>query len=61
MKKPYDFKVLSNRTCKIEGCNKKIKKNIIDRNPDADLCYRHFMEFERMHPRFIKKRTPAKI
>ena len=36
MKKNHKFNVMSNKTC---GCGRKIKQNIVDRQPAANLCY----------------------
>jgi len=37
-----DFKVLSDRKCKHEGCRKQLKQNLVMRNPYADYCYKHW-------------------
>lgn len=34
----HDYRVLSNVTC-ICGCARKIKQNVLDRQPDARKCY----------------------
>lgn len=36
-KKPYKYNVLSNVRCII--CNKRLKKNVVERKPTADKCY----------------------
>ncbi len=36
MKKNHKFNIMSDKKCK---CNKKIKQNVIDRQPGAHLCY----------------------
>lgn len=33
-----DFRELSNKKC-VE-CNRRLKQNLIDKNPDADICYK---------------------
>jgi len=42
MRKPYRYDELSDRRCKTPGCNRRIKKNVLDRIPAADTCYRCF-------------------
>jgi len=39
MKKNNKFSVLSNKIC---ACGKAIKQNLIDKNPNAHLCYSCF-------------------
>jgi len=36
MRKPHNFNVMSNRKC---ACGKAIKQNVIDKQPNAALCY----------------------
>jgi hypothetical protein len=52
MNKPrkLDFRVLSNHTCK--ECSKYLKQNLIDRNPDAQYCFKHQMKLVRHNPRY---------
>jgi len=38
-KKPYDFREISNKHCVI--CGKPLKKNVVERQPNADRCYAH--------------------
>lgn len=37
-----DFRVLSEVRCTEPDCTKKLKQNLIDRNPDADKCFKHY-------------------
>lgn len=53
------FSVLSDRTC--TECGKKLKQNVIDRKPKADLCFVHFiltktphLRWKRLHIKFLK-------
>lgn len=42
MKKPFKFSDKSeNHYCR--HCGKKLKKNLLEKNPDADLCYKCYM------------------
>lgn len=62
MKKPYDYKEVSDKVCKKKGCSKKLKKNLLAKKPDADLCFGHHMELVRNNPRYKdgKKRPNPK-
>lgn len=42
--KKLDFRTLSNKRCTHPGCRKYIKQNVINRQPNAKLCYTHYME-----------------
>lgn len=48
MKKATTHTVMSKECCKV--CNKPLKQNLIDRNPDADLCYKHWLITVRNKP-----------
>jgi len=37
MKKPYEYKELSNEKCKV--CGKRLKKNLMHKAPHADICH----------------------
>ena len=37
MRKPYRFDALSDRKCRL--CSKRLKKNLVAKKPDADLCW----------------------
>ncbi len=39
-KKPYTNTELSDKRCR--SCGKRLKKNLLAKRPDADLCYRCF-------------------
>ena len=39
MKKPYDFREMSDKKCTV--CDKSLKKNVVERQPAADRCYAH--------------------
>lgn len=43
MKKPFKFHELSDVVCSVDGCRTHIKKNVLERKPNADLCYRHYI------------------
>ena len=45
-KRKHSYKELSNITCSVTNCKKKIKKNVAERFPHKkDLkCYRHFKD-----------------
>lgn len=52
MKKNY--KALSNKLC--IDCGKRLKQNLIDRNPKADRCFKHWvlkniphLKYKRLH------------
>jgi hypothetical protein len=38
MKKPYKNTDTSTKRC--QDCRKPLKKNLVEKNPDAELCYR---------------------
>lgn len=38
MKKPYKH-IEINKKRRCSKCNKPLKKNLLEKNPDADLCY----------------------
>jgi hypothetical protein len=40
------FNQLSSKKCKTEGCDRRIKQEILNRRPSADLCYRCFCKAE---------------
>jgi hypothetical protein len=43
MKKPFKFNELSpDRKCR--KCGKPLKKNVLAKHPDADLCWKHHRE-----------------
>jgi len=42
MKKPYKFNQMSERKCVV--CGKRLKKNLLEKKPDADMCYKCFRE-----------------
>lgn len=54
MKRNHPHTVLSDRCC--TKCGKRLKQNLIDRNPDADLCYKHWQKIFRQNPRKINER-----
>lgn len=55
--KKHDFRVLSKVKCAYPGCPKKLKQNLIDKNPDAELCYNHDRELKGL---VKKQRTEQK-
>lgn len=40
MTKPFRYTELSDRVCKTLGCERRIKKNVLVKKPDADRCYK---------------------
>jgi len=38
-RKSYDFREMSNKHCTV--CDKFLKKNVVERQPNADRCYAH--------------------
>jgi len=42
MKKPFNYDERSDRVCKRPACERRLKKNVLARNPDADICYKCF-------------------
>jgi len=40
MSKKQNFKVLSNKKCVV--CKRRLKKNLVDKNPNAKMCYKHY-------------------
>jgi len=62
--KKVDYKILSNIRCRIPGCHKRLKQNLVDKNSDADLCFFHWVmekmplnASKRLH--LNKKENPA--
>ena len=47
MKKPFKHTDLSDKICSVRECNKRIKKNVLHRQPRANLCYEHYMNNKR--------------
>ncbi len=45
------FKRMSDKCCSVLGCNKLLKQEIVDRNPEADKCYKCHMKFVRLNPK----------
>lgn len=50
--KKVDFRILSDKRCKI--CGRKLKQNLVNRKPDADFCYKDYMQQIRVNPKYIK-------
>ena len=44
MRKNHRFDVMSNRLC---FCGKAIKQNLVDRKPNATVCYSCFRDFQK--------------
>jgi len=49
-----DYKVLSNKRC--VKCSERLKQNLVDRHPDAELCFKHWvlekmphLKYKRLH------------
>ena len=45
------FRNLSTKQCSVKGCDKFLKQEIVDRNPNADKCYACHMKLVRKNPR----------
>ena len=42
MKKPYRYDELSDQVCRHPGCEKKLKRNVVERKSQyATHCYKH--------------------
>lgn len=39
MRKPYKSSFLSEKVCQGKDCKRKLKMNVIERNPNATHCY----------------------
>lgn len=50
MKRNHSHTVKSNRRC--AKCGKRLKQNLIDRNPDAELCYNDWQLQVRRNPSY---------
>lgn len=46
-----NFRNMSKVQCNVKGCEKFLKQEIVDRNPDADKCYACHMKLVRKNPR----------
>lgn len=44
MKKKFCHNEKSDKVCVESGCEKKLKMNVVDRNPDANRCYVHHIK-----------------
>jgi len=47
MKKSHPFNILSNVTCSIMGCHRRLKKRIVEHHPSHKVCYKHFKILKR--------------
>lgn len=50
------FTVLSDKVCTHPGCGRRLKQNLIDRNPKAEFCFLHWvltkiphLSYKRLH------------
>ena len=43
MKKKYSFDELSKTRCGNPDCGKRLKKNVVERNPKIILCWEHWI------------------
>lgn len=64
MKKPFRYDQLSDRVCRRTHCDRRIKLNVLARNPDAGLCYKCFAAARyarrnNLKPDFILNRANA--
>ena len=50
-----DFRILSNRKCHFPGCPKRLKQSLIDKNPDAEYCYKHNKEITKAGLKLLSK------
>lgn len=53
--KKLDATVLSDKVCSVSGCRTRIKQNVLNQKPHADMCYKHYMERVRKHPDYVNK------
>lgn len=64
MKKTHHFTALSDKVCIEPGCNKRLKKNVVERHPAANRCFKHYMEhyrkFQNMDAKQKKELKDAK-
>jgi hypothetical protein len=44
MKKNYRYNEVSDKLCIEPECTKKLKLNLLDKNPDAKRCYKHHIK-----------------
>lgn len=59
MKKQHRFDELSDKVCSTPGCDRRLKKRIVELKPTADKCYRCFVREQQKRGKFMKskKRT----
>ncbi|MBI1936695.1 MAG: hypothetical protein HYS25_01080 [Ignavibacteriales bacterium] len=46
----HKYNLLSSRKCKHPGCHKYLKQNLIDRNPEAHFCFKHYPHSKKNRP-----------
>ena len=56
--KKVNFRLLSDKRCVVPGCRKRLKQNVANRNPNADMCYKHYQQIIRQTNRHGTKITP---
>ena len=53
MRKPFRFNELSAKKCSTKGCQRKIKKNVLDRKPGTELCFDCYRALQAGRGRFM--------
>jgi hypothetical protein len=63
-KRKLDYKEMSDRECSVQNCKKRIKQNVVNRQPEADLCHEHYLiasgKRGRAKTLYTKKRVEVK-
>lgn len=60
MKKPNDFRVMSNVVCDNKNCNNKIKQNMVDRKEGPYLCFSCHCKAEKINGHVMYNILPAR-
>lgn len=51
--KKIDFRIVSDQVCAYPGCTKHLKQNLVNSDPNATYCFRHYMAVVRKNPRYV--------
>jgi hypothetical protein len=51
MKKEFRYNEVSDKVCTDKNCTKRIKKNVLKNNPEADKCYPHWVKSKGLESR----------
>jgi hypothetical protein len=54
--KKKDYRQLSNKRCVSDDCKNYLKQNLVDKNPNADKCFRCYQRLVKHNPHYM---TPA--